>query len=54
MNDAIRAKKEAKKKWDAPGRQEEINRYSYGQANNEANREVAISEAYAIIAMDEV
>ena len=47
--DAIRAKKEAKKKWDASGRQEE--RDIYRQANKEAKKEVARSKAHA---MDEV
>ena len=36
VNDAIRAKKEAKKKWDASGRQEE--RDIYRQANKEAKK----------------
>ena len=49
VNDAIRAKKEAKKKWDAPGRQEE--RYINRRANKEAKKEVARSKAHA---MDEV
>ena len=49
VKDAIRAKKEAKKKWDASGRQEE--RDIYRQANKEATKEVAISKAHA---MDEV
>ena len=49
VKDAIRAKKEAKKKWDASGRQEE--RDIYRQANKEAKKEVAISKAHA---MDEV
>ena len=35
-NDAIRAKKEAKKQWDASGRQEE--RDIYRQANKEAKK----------------
>ena len=39
VKDAIRAKKEAKKKWDASGRQEE--RDIYRQANKEAKKEVA-------------
>ena len=46
MKDAIRAKKEAKKKWDASGRQEE--RDIYRQANKEAKTEVAISKAHAM------
>ena len=49
VKDAIRAKKEAKKKWDASGRQEE--RDIYRQANKEAKKEVARSKAHA---MDEV
>ena len=49
VKDAIRAKKEAKKKWGASGRQEE--RYIYRQANKEAKKEVARSKAHA---MDEV
>ena len=47
--EAIRAKKEVKKKCDAPGRQDE--RDIYRQANKEANKEVARSRAPA---MDEV
>ena len=46
---AIRAQKEAKKKWDASGRQEEID--IYRQANKEAKKVVARSKAHA---MDEV
>ena len=42
----IRAKKEAKKKWDASGRQEE--RDIYRQANKEAKKEVARSKAHAM------
>ena len=49
VKDAIRAKKEANKKWDASGRQEE--RDIYRQANKEAKKEVARSKARA---MDEV
>ena len=49
VKDAIRAKKDAKKKWDASGRQEE--RDIYRQANKEAKKEVASSKAHA---MDEV
>ena len=49
VKDAIRAKKEAKKKWDASGRHEE--RDIYRQANKEAKKEVARSKAHA---MDEV
>ena len=49
VKDAIRAKKQAKKKWDASGRQEE--RDIYRQANKEAKKEVARSKAHA---MDEV
>ena len=49
VKDAIRAKKEANKKWDASGRQEE--RDIYRRANKEANKEVARSKAHA---MDEV
>ena len=49
MKDAIRAKKETTKKWEASGRQEE--RDIYRQANNEANKGVARSKAHA---MDEV
>ena len=49
MKDAIRDKKEAKKKWDASGRQVET--YVYRQANKEEKKEVAISKAHA---MDEV
>ena len=49
VKDAIRAKKEAKKKSDASGRQEE--RDIYRQANKEAKKEVARSKAHA---MDEV
>ena len=49
VKDAIRAKQEAKKKWDAPGRQEESD--IYRQANKEATKGVARSKAHA---MDEV
>ena len=49
VKDAIRAKKEAKKKWETSGRQDE--RDSYRQTNKEANKEVARSNAQA---MDEV
>ena len=49
MKDAIRPKKEAKKKWETSGRQDE--RDSYRQTNKEANKEVARSNAQA---MDEV
>ena len=49
MKDAIRAKKEAKKKWETSGRQEE--RDIYREANKKANTEVARSNAQA---MDEV
>ena len=49
VKDAIRAKKEAKKKWDASERPEE--RDIYRQANKEAKKEVARSKAHA---MDEV
>ena len=49
VKDAIRAKKEAKKKWEASGRQEE--REIYKQANKGAKKEVARSKAHA---MDEV
>ena len=49
MNDAIRAKKEAKKKWETSGRQEE--RYIYREANKKAMTEVARSNAKA---MDEL
>ena len=49
MKDAIRAKKEAKKKWDASGRQDE--RDIYRRANKEAKKEVARPKAHA---MDEV
>ena len=49
VKDEIRAKKEARKKWDASGRREE--RDIYWQANKEANKEVARSKAHA---MDEV
>ena len=49
MKDAIRAKKEAKKKWDASGRQEE--RDIFRRENKEAKKEVARSKAHA---MDEV
>ena len=50
VKDVIRAKKEAKKKWDASGRQEERDIYNW-QANKEAKKEVARSKAHA---MDEV
>ena len=46
---AIRARKQAKKKWETSGRQEE--RDIYRQANKAAKKEVAISKAHA---MDEV
>ena len=46
VKDAIRAKKEATKKWDAPGRQEE--RDIYRQASKEAKKEVARSKAHAM------
>ena len=45
----VRVKKEAKKKWETSGRQDE--RDSYRQTNKEANKEVARSNAQA---MDEV
>ena len=38
VKDAIRAKKEAKMKWETPGRQEE--RYIYRQANKEATQDM--------------
>ena len=44
--DAIRAKKEAKKKWESSGRQEE--RDIYRQANKETKKEVARSKAHAM------
>ena len=47
LKDAIRAKKEAKQKWDASGRQ--VERDIYRQANKEAKTEVAISKAHAIV-----
>ena len=50
VKDAIRAQKEAKKKWDASGRQEERERHNR-QANKEAKKEVARAKAHA---MDEV
>ena len=50
MKDAIRAKKEAKKKWETSGRQEERD-IIYRQTTKEANKEVARSNAQA---MDEV
>ena len=46
---AIRVRKQAKKKWETPGRQEE--RGIYRQENKAAKKEVAISKAHA---MDEV
>ena len=49
VKDAIRAKKEAKKKWDAAESQEK--RDIYRQTNKEAKKEVARSKAHA---MDEV
>ena len=49
VKDAIRVRKEAKKKWETPGRQEE--RVIYRQANKATKKEVAISKAHA---MDEV
>ena len=49
VKDAIRARKQAKKKWETPGRQEE--RVIYRQANKAAKKEVTISKAHA---MDEV
>ena len=49
MQDAIRAKKEAKKKWETSGRQDD--RDIYMQTNKEANKEVARSSEPA---MDEV
>ena len=42
VKDAMRAKKEAKKKWDASERQEE--RDIYRRANKEAKKEVARSK----------
>ena len=51
VKDSIRAKKGAKKKSDASGRQEERERDIYRRANNEAKKEVARSKAHA---MDEV
>ena len=51
MKDAIRAKNEANKKWEAPGRQEEREKHNYRQANKEAKKEVTRSKAHA---MDEV
>ena len=50
VKDAIRAKKEAKKKWETSGRQEERD-IIYRQTTKEANKEVARSNAQA---MDEV
>ena len=47
VKDAIRAKKEAKKKWDASGRQQE--RDIYRQANKEAKKEVARPKAHAMV-----
>ena len=44
MKDAIRVRKQAKKKWETPGRQEE--RVIYRQANTAAKKEVAISKAH--------
>ena len=49
VKDAIRVQKEVKKKWDASGRQEEIDIYK--QANTEAKKVVARSKAHA---MDDV
>ena len=49
VKDAIRARKQAKKKWETPGRQEE--KVIYRQANKAEKEEVAISKAHA---MDEV
>ena len=49
MQDAIRAKKEAKKKWETSGRHDD--RDIYRQTNKKANKEVARSNAQA---MDEV
>ena len=49
VKDAIRAKKEAKKKWDASGRQEET--FIGKQTRRQIYKEVAISKAHA---MDEV
>lgn len=49
VKDAIRAKKEAKKKWETSGKHED--RDSYRQANKEAKKEVARSKTQA---MDEV
>ena len=46
MKDAIRAKKEAKKKWETSGRQEE--RDNYREVNKEAKTEVARSNAQAM------
>ena len=43
MKDAIRAKKEANKKWETSGRQDE--RYIYRETNKEAKKEVARSNA---------
>ena len=46
VKDAIRARKQAKKKWETPGMQEE--RVIYRQATKAANKEVAISKAHAL------
>ena len=46
VKEAIRAKKEAKKKWATSGRQED--RDSYRRANKAANKEVARSKAHAM------
>ena len=46
VNDAIIARKQAKKKWETPGRQEE--RVIHMQANKAAKKEVAISKAHAL------
>ena len=49
VKEAIRAKKEAKKKWTTSGRQEDMD--SYQQANKAAKKEVARSKAHV---MDEI
>ena len=46
VKDAITAKKEARKKWGASGRQEEID--SYRQANKEANKVVTRSKVHSM------
>ncbi len=42
----MRVRKQAKKKWETPGRQEE--RVVYRQANKAAKKEVAISKAHPL------